>query len=279
MKIKKFLESKYYGLEEVHAFNAFLRSLPVSAADRQIAEEIFRLSEIRGSYEDINKFVPGSESANKIAQTNKEYAEAQEQLKAYNYSREQLLDECYPDYIYLFKHTITYKVVQRYTHTEYYCADEDLEPTEVDVTVFFYSTGFYKPVVLMNPVDLSLPYENKQCFNSDIIQTYIDSYNYLKSRLAAHITCAERKWDVNTFLKVFNLDNVTIQQYMSTTVKICDNNGKIYWNADVEQLMAEYAIAQSKKYIRGDEYVEYPWQMSYVQFLEKLGVEYFESNA
>jgi len=273
MKIKKFLESKYYGLKEVHAFNSFLKNLPPSMVDYSLAEELFKLSEIRGSYEDPSKYVPGSESYNKIVQENLEYQKAQERLKEYGHSREQLLDECYPDYIYLYRHTITYSVTQR--HTEYWGEDEVSEPNVVDVTGFFYSTGFYGTKVLMNPSDLRLPYENPQGHDPDIIKTYIDTHNATTKRLIAYMMCAEMKWDVDIFLKVFDVDTITIQG-----VGVFDETAnKTYYAYDVKRLMEDFQSAASKKYIRGDEYVDYPHYGSYVRFLEKLGVEYLEIPA
>jgi hypothetical protein len=283
MKTKKFIESEYFGLEEVHAFNTFLKSLPQADINPKLAQEIFDLISVHPSYEDITKYVPGSDKYNRIFQEDSAYNIAKAKLQAYNYSKELLIEECYPDYIYLYKHSITYKmetcdIDYGWDGEEEYITSSG--PYEVDVTQFFYTTGFSKSEIVFDPTTISLPYINKaKASDSDIIQQYIDLHGRTTKRLHVYEECYKRGWDTHTFLQVFDYQDITFYTTFLNDdyIEVSDNiTGKRYGNLEIEDLMEQYLVAKTKKYVYDDRYVEYPSYQSYIRFLEKLGTVYSE---
>lgn len=274
MKPKRFINSQYFELPEVHALNSFLKELPESNMPRHIAEEVFALTKVYRPYEELSKYVPGSEPYNKIVEGHKLYETAQESLKEYKYSKELILDECYPDYLTLQKHTVTI-LSQDYDY-------DDVEYTR-EVTCFFYSSGFYKDEIVYNPKKLVLPYTNKErAYGSeqDLIGAYIRMSNYAMSELNIYKRCAQKGWDASVFKSTFGIDNVEIYSYMfSDNIEVVDTNtGKKYTQHEVVKLMEDYKVAITKRYIRDNQYVKYP-HGTYLDFLELLGTEYVEDTA
>ena len=285
MKTKKFL-NEYYDLEEVHAYNKFVKSLPEPTLGGQLAESIFALTQVRNPYEDLSKYVPGSESYNKIVEGKKAYADAQKELKDYKYSTEVVIDEYHPKTIRLDRHTITYKSM---TYDVDYINDGWGEEHrvhsydyEIELTQFFYTMNpIYSNIKILTDFDkLLLPYDRKNRYDDakDLIQEYIDNHDATKSRLHIYENCHKKGWDPNLFMQVFDYHTTTIYStFMSSTVQVCDDvTGKKYYQHEVEKLMEEYKIAKTKKYIVEDRYLEYPMFKAYIRFLEELGSTYLE---
>ena len=284
MKTKNFLK-EYYSLENVHAYNTFVKSLPEPTLNSELAESIFALTQIRNPYEDLSKYVPGSESYNKIAEGRKAYADAQKELKDYKYSTEVLIDEYYPKTIRLDRHTITYKSM---TYDIDYVWDGEEEHSvcsdeyEIELTEFFYTVNpIYSDIRIITDFnELLLPYERKNGYadTKDLIQEYIDNHDATQSILNIYQNCHRKGWDPNLFMQVFDYHTTTIYTtFMSSTVQVCDDvTGKKYYQHEVEKLMEEYKIAKTKKYIVEDRYLEYPMFKAYIRFLEELGSTYLE---
>lgn len=273
MKIKKFIESKYFELPEVHALNTFLKNLPKSDIPTHIAEEVFALSSLHAPFESLEKYVPDSEPYNKIVESTRVYKEAQEKLKEYKYSAELILDECYPDYLTLYKHTLTI-VVEGY---DFY---DDVEFSN-ECTYFFYSLGFYKDKIVYDPALLVLPYTNKERWSEsqDLISNYIRMSNYAVTELQIYKECNKKGWDPNVFKNTFGVDNIELYSTMfGDNIEIVDTNtGKKYTEHDIVKLMEDYKVAKTKKYIKDNEYVKYP-HITYLSFLELLGTKYMEDT-
>ena len=285
MKVKKFL-NEYYDLENVHAYNKFVKSLPKPTVGGQLAESIFLLSQVRKPYEDLSKYVPGSESYNKIVKDQKAYDDAQKELKDYKYSTEVIIDEYHPKTIRLDKHTITYKCMTRdledygwdgYDEYPIYSGDY-----EIEVTGFFYTMNpIYSNMQIITDLDellLSYDRENRYDDIRDLIQDYIDNHNATQSKLNIYQNCHNKGWNPYLFMKVFDYQTTAVYSTLTgSTVQVCDDvTDKKYYEHEVEKLMEEYKIAKTKRYIVEDRYVEYPMFKSYIRFLEELGSTYLE---
>ena len=285
MKTKKFL-NEYYDLENVHAYNKFVKSLPEPTVGGQLAESMFRLTQVRKPYEDLSKYVPGSESYNKIVKDQKAYADAQKELKDYKYSTEVVIDEYHPKTIRLDKHTITYKAMTRDIedygwdgYDEYPVYSDDYE---IEVTGFFYTMNpIYSNMQIITDFDqLLLSYDRKNRYDDtkDLIQEYIDNHDATRSKLNIYEICHSKGWNPIVFMQVFDYHTTTVYTTItSSIVQVCDDvTDKRYYQHEVEKLMEEYKIAKTKKYIVEDRYVEYPKFKAYIRFLEELGSTYLE---
>lgn len=274
MEPKSFIETNYFELPEVYALNSFLTELPKSNIQPSMAEEIFELSRLHPPLEKLDKYVPGSESYNRIVEEHRLYFEAQEVLKEYKYSKEHLLDECYPNYLNLYRHTVTV-ICNEYDY------ETDSEYT-TEKTLFFYSSGFFNHEIVYNPQKLVLPYVNKErAYSSeqDLIGDYIRKAHHIMSELSIYKRCAQKGWDPDVFKSTFGIDNVEIYSYMyGDNLEIVDTDtNKKYTEREAVKLMEDYKVAKTKRYIREEKYVEYP-HCTYLKFLEKLGAEYVEDT-
>ena len=285
MKTKKFL-NEYYDLEDVHAYNKFVKSLPEPTVGGQLAESMFRLTQVRKPYEDLSKYVPGSESYNKIVKDQKAYADAQKELKDYKYSTEVVIDEYHPKTIRLDRHTITYKAMTcdvDYVNDGW--GDEHRiysDDYEIEVTGFFYTMNpIYSNMQIITDFDeLLLSYDRKNRYDDtkDLIQEYIDNHDATRSKLNIYQNCHNKGWNPIVFMQVFDYQTTTVYNtFTGSIVQVCDDvTGKMYYQHEVEKLMEEYKIAKTKKYIVEDRYVEYPKFKAYIRFLEELGSTYLE---
>ena len=176
MKTKKFL-NEYYDLEEVHAYNKFVKSLPEPTLGGQLAESMFLLTQVRNPYEDLSKYVPGSESYNKIVEGKKAYADAQKELKDYKYSTEVVIDEYHPKTIRLDRHTITYKSM---TYDVDYINDGWGEEHrvhsydyEIELTQFFYTMNpIYSNIKILTDFDKLINLRTLRLMSEEQVSIY-----------------------------------------------------------------------------------------------------------
>ena len=126
-----------------------------------------------------------------------------------------------------------------------------------------------------------LPYTNKESHGGeDLIAKYIRNHNYTSKRLYTIEKCLNRGWDPQIFMKVFDWEEIDILTNISySNIQVYDpNTNTKYWDSDIVKLMEDYKVAKTKRYIKNDEYVQFPY-CSYTKFLTLLGTEYFEDTA
>jgi hypothetical protein len=280
MKTLSFLDSEFYGLAEVHALNMFLKELPTTNMSKEMIDYVGSLLSCYKSFDKLEDYVPGSDKYNQIHLKNVAYKEAQEKLKELNYTNETILDDSRAGLSNLTKHSITYKTVHTYSDWsyDYEMGDEvaDTWEEEVEVTEHFY-TKSYTDYTAIDPTDYIKSYIRSDRYDTvDLIAVQLKSYDRVCSELRAYKFCVEKGYNVNTFMKVFDVNNLAYYGLIDISEVEDERSGKRYRLWDIEKLMQEVEVAKQKRYIHEDKYVKYP-HTDYVNFLENyLGKTYFE---
>lgn len=283
MKTKTFLKSDFYELGDVHALNLFLNELPKTNMHKEKIEEVTSLLSIHQSYETLSDYVPGSAKYNEILEKDMLYKEAQAKLKELKYTKEIVLDDSRAGLSDLTKHSITYTTTKTYTDWSYdsEIGDEvgSYYEEEVEVTEHFY-TKSYSNYEAVDPTDYIKSYIRTDRYNdnTDLIADHIESYKSVYKELQAYKLCVKQGYDVNLFMKVFDVTNLAYYGFMDVSEVEDIRTGKRYnlWN--IKDLMQKVEVATKKRYICEDKYVKYPYT-DYVDFLENyLGKTYFEEQ-
>jgi hypothetical protein len=267
---KRFLNSEFYNLEDVHALNSFLKELPKPNLPKEKIEEVINLLSCTKSFHNLDDYVKNSKMYNKIITQNNLYIDAQLKLKNLNYTKEIILDDTIANLDCLTKHSITYNSI--YYDEFDYNLDFNDEPQEIEVTNFFY-TKSYCNYIPINPVDYIMPYIRKTIYGSvDLIHEHLLNYHYISNSLKAYTFCNENNYDINIFKKVFDINNLIY--YMDNFIQ--DKISKtFFYNSDITNLIQNAILAFNKKYIFEDKYVDYP-NTNYLNFLENyIGKTYF----
>jgi len=147
---------------------------------------------------------------------------------------------------------------------------------EVEVTEHFY-TKSYTDYTAIDPTDYIKSYIRSDRYDTvDLIAVQLKSYDRVCSELRAYKFCVEKGYNVNTFMKVFDVNNLAYYGLIDISEVEDERSGKRYRLWDIEKLMQEVEVAKQKRYIHEDKYVKYP-HTDYVNFLENyLGKTYFE---
>jgi hypothetical protein len=283
MKTLTFLDSEFYRLTEVHALNLFLKKLPTTNMSKEMIDYVGSLLSCYESFDKLEDYVPGSEKYNEILLKNTTYKEAQEKLKELKYNKETILDDSRAGLSNLTKHSITYTTTKTYTDWSYdsEIGDEvgSYYEEEVEVTEHFY-TKSYSNYEAVDPTDYIKSYIRTDRYNdnTDLIADHIESYKSVYKELQAYKLCVKQGYDVNLFMKVFDVTNLAYYGFMDVSEVEDIRTGKRYnlWN--IKDLMQKVEVATKKRYICEDKYVKYPYT-DYVDFLENyLGKTYFEEQ-
>lgn len=257
MATKMFLKSDYYDLEEVHQLNVHLRSFPLATmceADALIVLNLYRKSQ---SFDNLADYVPGSAKYEAIVAENKEYEDAKKTLKELNHSVVTLVDEHYPDYLNMCRHSIKDRVV---VHRGIW--DEHEENWESHKPQYFYTIN---NEYCNDPSNACVSYINKRehSDDEDLIQNCLDRLYRANYENMALRYCLQHNFDFGLFSRVFNV--YTIEYYI-----LNDNieyEGEQYAISDLKELFNEAKIAFDRAYIQKDKYVKYP-NVLYMDFLK-----------
>jgi hypothetical protein len=259
--MENFLKNSSYGLEEVHNLNMYLKSLPeTNCDDEEEITRIFELSLVKESKEDLNNILKNSPSYLKAIEEIESYGKALVELKNISFKKERLLDEVQlTPTLYLERYSFL-KEKEVWDYCEEFYVTKKIEH-------FFYVTGGYADKkVLLNPKELIQPYIKKGKFkDEDLIQQVI---NYNKSLLHennARIYCQKVDISFEDFCSVFDYELAYCEIYESKRVIYKE---KRYYLQEVKQLIEEYKVAKEGKYVEGDNIVNYPRYMKYIDFKE-----------
>lgn len=272
------IKSKYYELKEVHEFNKFIKSLSIdelrSSAFQNIEYLLVNCLSFNKSYKDISKFVPNSPTWLEITEQNKKYDDAQKTLKEYKHTKEMVLEECYPESLNIWKHTYS-------TNLNFY---EDSHEETYEETFHFYTVGTFSEHILIVDNNRKIQPEQKQIKwgslyldyinrewseHKDLIDEACNSIEY-QSKIINVYDLAERLTkQYGERITQYDLWNIFWIQDAVYFTNFIRYKGKEYYEIDIFTLIKEYWKYKDKKYIKGDEYVDYPFD-KYLDFKEKL---------
>jgi len=272
--MKLIIDSKYYDMCDVKKFNNFILSLKqISEKDKCKCcnfKEINEHIKIHRPYDELNKFVENSPSWMRLKLDYDKWDNAQLKLKELKHTSEQIMDEIYPTYLTIYKHTITIFHSNEELYSKYgYGVLEEFPEGINEETHTFYVKG-YGGDVIEDWDSLLLPYYNDEQHNEkDLIQKACDHISWLNRvinvyKMADRIDCTYN--DINDIFRISDLEFWS--NGICTYYVIYD--GKTYYDHQVKQLLGEYEIAKKLKYIHEDEYVKYPIFKPFLEFKKLL---------
>lgn len=258
------IDSKFYELCDVKRFNDFIMSLKKISDEsyhHQYIEYNFisvnELIKIHKPYEDLTKYVENSPSWLKLKQQYSDWENAQEQLKQLKHTSEQVLDEIYPTYLTIYKHTIT-------------IPDKDFDDFVIEKTYSFYVKG-YCGEVIEDWESLLLPYTNKAYFEEkDLITEACDKIKWLNQQVLSYRMSERVGCKQSDIEKVFNINNLIFKSDGLGITHLVEYDGKTYYDHDFLNLLKDYEHESKIQYIKGDEYVEYPKFKPLLEFRKLL---------
>lgn len=181
MKLKRFINSKYYSLKEVKELNDYILSLQQQVSlQAMLFDSVLKAANTYCPYRNLSDYVRGSEIYNKILEEKENYKNSQEYLKSLNHKRVEVINEVYPDYLLIYKHTIT---VEKSRHNYDFDYDSDESETYVGEDVFF----SYEDKVISDFNCFVLPYVCKEYYEpKDLINEAIVEINSLTKKILAY---------------------------------------------------------------------------------------------
>lgn len=263
--MKHIINTSFYEMCDVKRFNDFILSLKKSADQnlyRYNFKPINELIKIQQPYESLNKFVENSPTWLSLKDENIKWEEAQKKLKELKHTSEQVLDEIYPDYLDIYKHTITVE--------EIYSNSEEEESTKEEIFTF-YVQG-YCGEVIENWSKLLLPYTCKKYHSDedkDLIKRACENIEYLNRLIHTHELADRIGRTRHDIEKIFNINDLNFMTdgWFSHFVEY---EGKRYRDNDILKLLEEYETIVKLKYIHEDKYVEYPTHTNLIKFKKLL---------
>jgi hypothetical protein len=268
--MERIIKSKHFGLKEAKQLNDFL--LPLSEEETnvpvEIQEEVLRLSSLYKPYDSLNEYVEGSAKWQEIVDKTKAYEDAQAKLLSMNYNREQILDECYPKSLNIYKHSIT---IELDVTSEYYDYDDNYNCdsyTQFRDCHFYTSNDYFNKKGISNWGEFFVPYTYKENYwDKDLIDNAIYTIETCENKLQAYSLCENIGIKLNELKILFDINKIDV--YSSGWVSydlFVKYNDKDYKKADILKLLEEAKVAKSLTYIHDDQYVSYPRNTPYVDF-------------
>ena len=269
--MEKIIKSKHFGLKEAKQLNDFL--LPLSEEETrvpvEIQEEVLLLSSLYKPYDSLNEYVEGSAKWQEIVDKTKAYEDAQAKLLSMNYKREQILDEDYPKYLSIYKHSLT---IELDVTSEYYDYDDNYNCesyTQFRDCHFYTSNDYFNKKGISNWDEFFVPYTYKENYwdTKDLIDNAIYTIETYENKLQAYSLCENIGIKLNELEILFNINKIDVYStYLGAYELFAKYNDKDYKKADILKLLEEAKVAKSLTYIHDDQYVSYPWNTPYVDF-------------
>lgn len=259
----KFIKNNYYGLEEIHNINKFLKALPDKTAIN--SKQVLDAMNVPHASENEDNYVKGSKPYNDILEVKEKKKMANLYLESIGYKKEMVIEE---NEVRIRIARVSYNETKNVPVDEYDEEDGEMYHywEERKVEVFFYvsikySFFNYKEV---NPKELLLDYINKD--GVDLIQIEIDQRKLRIAKEIAKRGCEEMELDYSLFEKVFDITKVKYYGLSKIAVMRYEGGEELYAH-QVAKIMEDGKKAFSKKYVDGDRIVNYP-NLKYMDFLK-----------
>lgn len=272
--MKSFL-NKHFTIKEVKDHNDYLLNILQPQIDygKNIAEEILALNKLYiSSSEKLENYVKDSSKWILLKTAQTVYEEAQVRLKQLQHKTEEVLYESYPHYITIQKHTYIGTAFYR-NYDEY-----DVEPISYDKTYTFFTTMISggNIVIIDNFKDYLLDYKRKEdSFTTiDLIEEIIKENERLNKEVMCYDYDKRLKLE-SSVMNLFKIDKIEFWRDFNSKHYI-KYNRKEYFDAEVVKLSNQYLEMKDKTYIQEDKYVDYPYYMKFVDFLELIDKKEFQ---
>jgi len=280
MKPFKF-DLKYPDLFSVKAYNDFLDLLTEPTASEEQIELVMGLLSVGRPSDDLNKFVVGSVKHTEISAKINMYNAAKEQLDNLFVTSELMCEiRGFESLSRIGEYIIKYSFWVEETH-ELSCWISDDEKDYWEETLMcektFYVLSCFDafpcwrvPLVIKSREELYHPYFDEDGRN-DLVQNALDHIVRVNNELTCLKCCVYHDISYADVESVFGHGFTMNYQYLECL-------SEQYYYSQVKSLIAEYKAAKDKPWIYNDEYVEYPRNLSYIQFLNEQYKEVVQTS-